>query len=86
MSENNEQKIINKDLDCCTHYNRQGYYTGYVMLPVFRVPHLPELRRGAMPEWGRAANLLFMGLLRWFWSGKVHILGRWSDDESKKDH
>ena len=28
---------MNKDLDCCTHYNRQGYYTGYVMLPVFRV-------------------------------------------------
>ena len=33
---------MNKDLDCCTHYNRQGYYTGYVMLPVFRVRICPN--------------------------------------------
>ena len=23
--------------------------------------------------WGAAANILFMGLFRWFWDGKVHI-------------
>ena len=53
MSENNEQKIINKDLDCCTHYNRQGYYTGYVMLPVFRVRICRNCGE-VHAEWGRA--------------------------------
>ena len=60
---------MNKDLDCCTHYNRQGYYTGYVMLPVFRV-RICRSCGEVHAEWSRAANLLFMGLFRWFWSGK----------------
>ena len=46
---------MNKDLDCCTHYNRQGYYTGYVMLPVFRVRICRNCGE-VHAEWSRAAK------------------------------
>lgn len=46
---------MNKDLDCCTHYNRQGYYTGYVMLPVFRVRICRNCGE-VHAEWSRMAD------------------------------
>ena len=49
---------MNKDLDCCTHYNRQGYYTGYVMLPVFRVRICRNCGE-VHAEWSRVAKCIF---------------------------
>ena len=60
---------------CCTHYREKGYDDGYIMLPIFRVKVCRNCGE-CHAVWGTAANILFMGLFRWFWNGKVHIKDR----------
>ena len=59
---------------CCTHYNKQGYDEGYLMLPIFRVRVCRNCGE-CQAVWGWAANILFMLVFRWFWDGKVHLMG-----------
>lgn len=59
---------------CCTHYSKQGYDEGYLMLPIFRVRVFRNCGE-CQAVWGWAANILFMLVFRWFWDGKVHLMG-----------
>ena len=59
---------------CCTHYNKQGYDEGYLMLPLFRVRVCRNCGE-CQAVWGWAANIMFMLVFRWFWDGKVHLDG-----------
>ena len=45
------------------------------MLPIFRVKVCRNCGE-CHAVWCMAANILFMGLFRWFWDGKVHIKDR----------
>ena len=42
---------------CCTHYNKQGYDEGYLMLPIFRVRVFRNCGE-CQAVWGWAANIL----------------------------
>lgn len=59
---------------CCTHYSKQGYDEGYLMLPIFRVRVCRNCGE-CQAAWGWATNILFMLVFRWFWDGKVHLMG-----------
>lgn len=68
------QNPNNSPYRCCTHYRKQGYDDGYLMLPIFRV-RVCRNCGACQAVWGWAAHILFMLVFRWFWDGKVHLMG-----------
>lgn len=44
------------------------------MLPIFRVRVCRNCGE-CQAVWGWAAHILFMLVFRWFWDGKVHLMG-----------